>query len=587
MRLKSLWIDGFKNLNDFNINFKNRDGLTVLIGNNASGKSNILEAISAIFSHIYDDNLTALSFKFNFVLEYSQYNLEIRITKKNSKVKFESKGNDVHNDWEEVKNFYKLGFVIPETTPKTLKNYSPSQVIALYSGEELRLWEDYYQNFYVKFFNSLLKQKVSTPTPRMLYINKYSWQLGLIALFCFDSNDAKKFIKENFNIALADGIDINFSIDEAKYEGFRGNEALNLIKRIKSLSDKDGFINTNTLRTLDIGNQQITIKQIFSYLYIASSPVEGGKLGVKITRIINDIKIDQIDIKSLSEGQKKQILLKLALEVLADENSLLLFDEPDAHIHIANKKLIPDMLKEYSNREIILTTHSPTLAHSFDIKHLAYVENGKINTNYNKQSDILYSISGGSMGVSEQMMFLQSKKDILVVEGKTDETYISTALKVLKKSNPKYKDLDFNFLWLGGTDTDTFKKVTEELTPKKGQTIIAFFDSDDTGYGCIKNVLDIDTKKKDFKGKTINNIHIHLYPKKDKFEQSNFEVEDYFPIEVLKKHFDKNIQTFQDLKGKFNKVKFTEECKKDNFDKSNFDGFKTLFDLILETKTKL
>lgn len=54
MRLKKLRIDGFKNLNNFTIDFESKDGITVLIGNNASGKSNILEAISAIFANIHN-----------------------------------------------------------------------------------------------------------------------------------------------------------------------------------------------------------------------------------------------------------------------------------------------------------------------------------------------------------------------------------------------------------------------------------------------------------------------------------------------------------------------------------------------------
>lgn len=53
MKLKSLKIEGFKNLTGadgwFTLDFTNKDGITVLIGNNGSGKSNVLEAISAIF----------------------------------------------------------------------------------------------------------------------------------------------------------------------------------------------------------------------------------------------------------------------------------------------------------------------------------------------------------------------------------------------------------------------------------------------------------------------------------------------------------------------------------------------------------
>lgn len=191
--------------------------------------------------------------------------------------------------------------------------------------------------------------------------------------------------------------------------------------------------------TADLGFE----KEFFINLSIANT------LDKPSTKLIDEIIINLEDgstTKDLSEGQKKQILLKLCLEVLADENSLILFDEPDAHIHIANKKLIPEMLKEYEGkREVILTTHSPTLAHSFDMKHLAYVEDGQINQNYNEKSSILDNLSNGLMGISEQQIFLQSNKDILIVEGKTDEIYISTALNILKKDNPEYQDLDFNF----------------------------------------------------------------------------------------------------------------------------------------------
>ena len=76
MRLKSLWINGFKNLNDFNINFENKNSTTVLIGNNASGKSNILEAISAIFAGAYN---TKLRVNFNYKLRYKINNDNIKV----------------------------------------------------------------------------------------------------------------------------------------------------------------------------------------------------------------------------------------------------------------------------------------------------------------------------------------------------------------------------------------------------------------------------------------------------------------------------------------------------------------------------
>ena len=53
MRLKKLYIEEYKNLERVTINFKHNNGTTVLIGNNGSGKSNVLEAISAIFTGLY------------------------------------------------------------------------------------------------------------------------------------------------------------------------------------------------------------------------------------------------------------------------------------------------------------------------------------------------------------------------------------------------------------------------------------------------------------------------------------------------------------------------------------------------------
>lgn len=468
-------------------------------------------------------------------------------------------------------------------------HFLPSQVIALYSGEELRLWEDYYQKSYIKFFNSIKKQ--NKQTPELLYINKYVWVIGFITLVC--NEKSQKFIKDTFEINLDDGVNIKFTIDNKKYQKFLDNNALKLVKRIEKEIKNNGIINSKTLATFDIGTQQIKPKEIFEYLYITSSPTTKGKLGVNIEKIITNIEVklpQKQSIKHLSEGQKKQIFLKLCLEVLADENSLILFDEPDAHIHIANKKLIPDMLKEYEGkREVILTTHSPTLAHSFDMKHLAYVEDGQINQNYNKKSSILDNLSNGLMGISEQQILLQSNKDILIVEGKTDEIYISTALNILKKDNPEYKDLDFNFLWLGGTDADNLNKIITEFTPKESQTIIAFFDRDNEGCKCIKKALYKDKpdsfNKDSFVGETKNGIHIHFYPKKDGFTQSNFEVEDYFPIKTLQDFMYKESQIFEHIKAKFKKLNFAEKCQKEGFDKTNFDGFKKLFNLILKIKT--
>ena len=74
MKLKSLWIKDYKNLKDFRLDFEKGNGLSILIGNNGSGKSNVLEAISGIFAEIYGD--TIYIFNTDYELEYEAKSYE-------------------------------------------------------------------------------------------------------------------------------------------------------------------------------------------------------------------------------------------------------------------------------------------------------------------------------------------------------------------------------------------------------------------------------------------------------------------------------------------------------------------------------
>lgn len=54
MKLLKLEIRGYKNLQDVEIDFSKSNGMTLVVGTNGSGKSNLLEVLSAIFSALYN-----------------------------------------------------------------------------------------------------------------------------------------------------------------------------------------------------------------------------------------------------------------------------------------------------------------------------------------------------------------------------------------------------------------------------------------------------------------------------------------------------------------------------------------------------
>lgn len=354
------------------------------------------------------------------------------------------------------------------------------------------------------------------------------------------------------------------------------------IDGFKNLNDfKIDFTNKDGITVL-IGNNGSgksnileAISEIFATLYT-------NKKASSSLNLITDINInfnDELTTEDLSEGQKKQILIKVALDIIADEKSLILLDEPDSSIHVSNKQKIKSLLDEYDNRNTILTTHSPTLMNEFE-KNLIYLEHGE---NLGKEkADILQNIAGDIMSVTEQQIILNSNSDILIVEGKTDEKYITVALEKLKISYSKYQELNFNFLYMGGSDPDNLKKLVNQFTPKENQTIIAFFDNDGASFKCIKKAFNYSMDKIHFTRKIENNIHICLYPKKDGFEEDAFEVEDYFKIETCRDYMFDNFETFQDTKKKFPKNNFADYCS--SLDVTEFEGFEKLFNLILDIK---
>jgi predicted ATP-dependent endonuclease of OLD family len=602
MRLKSLWIDGFKNLNNFKIDFDDKDGTTILIGNNASGKSNVLEAISAIFAGLYNHKLKP---NFNYKIKYSVekpavaglialntdafkdcgFLVEVKIQLKNNRY-----SSALNSGVEQYNNITKIKDV--------LSHGLPSQIIALYSGEESRLWENYYQKPYLDYNKKSLASDSYLHKLNMLYINKYYWDIALLTMYASDVTGLENIVKSELK-------EVNIEINTNLADNFRTskptNEVNNFIwdllpvlanekisKDHKSLTSWEVAKYVNLV--LDEFKNRVNYKthnELFNLLCVARLPKDTKQ------KLITNLELtfeNGTTTKDLSEGQKKQILLKLALEVLADENSLLLFDEPDAHIHIGNKKLIPDMLNEYDGkRNIVLTTHSPTLAHSFESHNLRYLDNGKIDENFNNNDELIQNLTNGFMGASEQMLLLQSNKDIiLLVEGNTDKTHIKTALDKLKNN---YQNLEFEIFSIGYAShlANLISGLkTSELS--KNKTYIAIFDYDSIG----KEHSNIKTDKKSGK---VKNFHKHkntniyeLFICSDEHMKNNpkenFEIENIYPIkkqkEIYKQALDE-VGEISEAEERYKKI-LANNCK--DFDKSNFDGFKTLFDEINNIKNR-
>lgn len=555
MRLKSLYIQEYKNIKEQTFDFSNNTGYIAFIGLNGSGKSNLIEAIALIFNGIL--NKKKIPFEYEIKYEHDRKNY----TRKNGLARIDGK------------------------RVKDSEMFYPSSVIACYSGEELRLWHMVFKDYHMHYFKDAIDGKLSSPN--LIYLNKYCWSIALIALMSSENIKIKTFLKDNLNIDNLDEIDI--LIDFAEVENFKNHAALKWINRIKEeCLDKQGKTTLKSFLSYDVPllPNQTKERTIFHYLYLLSQPKKNTEKGNTIDKYITRIRIfnKRIPLFSFSEGHKKLILVECITRILGDNSSLLLFDEPDTYVHIALKREILNSLKEFHGQSI-LTTHSPILANEIQKtngNNLFFMKDGCII-----DSEIikkLIDLSGGEMDFISGTVVVGSRK-ILVVEGISDVRCLQKAVEVFAKRDKKYERLlGINYISSGGTGD--VKEIFTEVLAKQINSIekvVYLFDIDDAGKKGFKRIEELkqDAKYKNYALK-IEAIHY-----KDD-TSNNFELEDLFPQDVYNCIIEKlhELKTYRDFKTRntstSNQIKEYIKEKASTFEDDFYNNFEPILGKLLE-----
>ena len=556
MRIKEIKIanKAFKNL-DISLE-NNTSGVMAFIGNNGSGKSNLLEAISAIFKHLYDKKEKDIPFNFSLTYIIGSSKDIVKITKKGSSVTTEINSQSKSDPY----------------------NYLPKQIVAIYSGEEDRLWKKYYLPTYQEYIAKIGVETYNN-MPKMLYINKFYWHISLLCLLLNQFNNSEDtFCSEILGVENTNSI--KFSFNKANYKSYKDS----IVKQFISKIDKKQEYTLEELRTI-IEQEGYTLIDVYKFFYIAFTPADQKMLQDIVIKYNNE----NLEIEDFSEGEKKMILIKAALEFAAQEDSLFILDEPDAHIHLSNKMQIKKVLEEYEqNRQVIITTHSPTLTDCLDNESIYMLDKGKLISA--EKQKVLENISGEFWNRFQQNTFISSKSPIiLLVEGKTDKVHINNAYKALKD---EYSDLKFDIFSVNGADNlKPFLVGLREINFETEKLFIAVFDYDkkgNAGYGSFEKDENKGFKKLNSSALSYFGVRI---PKPEKIEYA-------YTIETMYEYVKWEEAYLQAVKNTLGKTenksisKYSEgilETAKNilaensnSFVKEDFKNFRKLFDLIRE-----
>lgn len=431
MQITSLYIDDYKLLKKFNINFSK--DVSILIGVNGSGKSTILETIAQIFSDAYLREKSKFGFKLTYeirveeILEQTTTSAEFKTEYLKIEISSSMKGetliykiNDKKEKETEIEQ--KFGY---------LEKILPSNIVIYYSGfaeimKQICLPHDEKLSINYRRGNIILARP-------FFYFEPALFNLILITLLSYEYGDIPKFLKERAKIKGLQSITISIKKpswgkgNATDWWGAKG-EVKYLLDFLDSLQkpmniDENSNFNSNgnvvieswqneTIIITIIGQDKLfeirehCIEERNFFKILNTLLIDGFEPKVKF-ELVQKGEQNQKNFNVLSEGEQQAIIIRGLVELVNNENTLFLFDEPDTYLHPSwQRNFIEDINNLssdslFNNSQFLITTHSPQLLSnaeptSCDVQIMEDGEIVKITPKYYGKdiSTILYEMMG-------------------------------------------------------------------------------------------------------------------------------------------------------------------------------------------------
>jgi len=383
MRIDKVYIEEFKNLREFKIDIDEAEWHTILLGQNAAGKSNFLEALVIIFRDLDLENQT----EFNYTIEYKCNNNLIKV----------HGGPNVSNIFglfigEEKEGVIEYSTVVSKAEVKRNKEkYLPRYVFSYYSGVSNRLLE-HFDTHQRKFYEELISSDDIPEQRPFFYARLIHSHFVLMAFYAFSDKNVSKFMKEYLGIVGLESMLFVFKrpVWDKKNKNpldFWGAKGVvrNFLNELWDASMAP-IVNKEKVR-LDFRRDQ---NQDHLYLFVSNqeklqkiAKKYGSNAGffkslesTYISDLIHDVRIKvkkinvngDITFKELSEGEQQLLTVLGLLRFTKEEESLILLDEPDTHLNPLWKWKYMNLLyqivreskpKEKETSQILMTTHDP------------------------------------------------------------------------------------------------------------------------------------------------------------------------------------------------------------------------------------
>ena len=394
----------FKNLKNVTVDFDQKHWITVVIGWNGTGKSNVLEALAILFRDlIQGERRPAFAYNLTYRIGSGAETLHINIDADPDRER-DALVIHVASDSEARGAGTLTPFIEgePEISPLRGKKVSlkaffdagerhlPRFVFAYYSGESDRLYEVFKP--YLETFDRQLRQGKDPGLKRLFYALPVHSQFVLLAFLIQQSDEVREFLTDHLGIDPDEGIEsVLFVLRQPPWTSKEGDPRFWYAKGV--VADFLGRLQDIALAPIEASRRvdvSLWSKETlqFKYLYIkdiaslrelvgAQRPAEFFRdmESTHVSQLIEEVRIrvrlkkndGTVTFRELSEGEQQLLTVLGLLRFTAESESLFLLDEPDTHL---NPRWAVDYLSylrkfagqndgDRENSHILITTHNP------------------------------------------------------------------------------------------------------------------------------------------------------------------------------------------------------------------------------------
>jgi AAA15 family ATPase/GTPase len=441
MRIDWFWLDNYKNLSDLTINFSQDHLITVLIGRNGTGKSNVLEALTIIFRDLLMAERIP-SFKYRIAYEIRDRWVFVDADP-DRKSPYRAKTISKDDQPEP----YPVGALFEDLKGELISRtklvgedsmYLPRFLFGYYSGESERMREVFRK--YLKSYDDKLIKNLDPGLKRMFFAEPVHSNFVLLSFIVNNKKQTDEFLQKQLGLEEGGIESVLFVLKQPYWynKNASGGDA--------RFWNSKGIVRDFLAKLYDISLAPIRVKRRelydvrrsreLEYLYLFAKDIDAlrelaqGKSSAEFFRdlesthvsgLIDEVRIrvklkkndGSVTFRELSEGEQQLLTVLGLLQFTSAEASLFLLDEPDTHLNprwsVEYIQHIRDFLKDENDKNqsshVLLATHNPIAVAELRKEQVQILKRDDETLSISAQEPDVDPIGMGYAGVITSEMF--------------------------------------------------------------------------------------------------------------------------------------------------------------------------------------